>query len=81
MKTLTFELKVVVQDDAETEGIRSIISDLINEDDYIQNNYLFTHKLRFLRGKYLDGVKDPSLNDITVKDLNEWFARANKELE
>lgn len=81
MKTLTFELKVAVQDDAETEEIRSVISSMIEESDHIQDNYLFAHKLRFLRGKYIDGVKDPSLDDITDKDLNGWFTRADKELE
>lgn len=84
MKTLTFELKVVVQDDAEFEKLRADISNLIAEDDNINDNYLLAHKLRFLRGKYIDGVKDPSrdnVDDITDKDLNEWYDRADKELE
>lgn len=81
MKTLTFELKVVVQDDAETEEVCSVINNLISEDDYIHDNFLFSHKLRFLRGKYIDGVKDPPLDAVTDENLDEWFARAGKELK
>lgn len=81
MKVLIFELRVAIQDDANTEEIRSTVSNLISEDDHINDNYLLAHKLRYLRGRYIEEFRDPSIDNLSDEELNAWYERADKELE
>lgn len=80
MKILNYEVKIAIEDNCDANELKETIKSLITEDDYLADNFLYGCDVRYLTGRYVDGVKDPPSDNVTDENVEAWFDRADKEL-
>lgn len=84
MKILTFELKVAVEDSITHQQVQETYEHFVGvgkiQVEGTERGFVATESFRFLRGRYVEGVKEPT-GGLYDDAWDDWYDRAEKEIE